>query len=252
MFNEPVKINEVIEAFKALGGTAKSKQIQDYIISSRGNILPKTYQLGGWRSYRNTIQQVIQVHCPGHIKYRNEQHFEELSKGLFKLVGFNESDHQSIIESGQILTSEMARKSKIDKKSYDRIVEENKIIGDKGELLVMDHENKRLASLGRKDLADQIRHVALESTSEGYDIMSFDELGNKIFIEVKSSKTENNSFYITDNEYTVAKELRKSYWIYRVLNCNSNFKIITIQDPFGLVESGRWKMRPISYAVTCT
>ena len=249
MTDEPIKINEVIEAFKALGGTAKSKQIQDHIISSRGNILPKTYEFGGWDSYRKTIHQVIQSHCPGHVKYRGTTHFEKLPNDLFKLLGFNESEHQSIIESGQILTSEMARKSKIDKKSYDKLVEENKIVGDIGELKVMDHERNRLISLGRKDLASQIRHVALESISEGYDIISFDELSNKIFIEVKTSKTKNDRFYITDNEYDVAKELRKSYWIYRVLNCNSNPEIKPIQDPYGLIESGKWKIRPISYIV---
>jgi hypothetical protein len=106
--------------------------------------------------------------------------------------------------------------------------------------------------VGRPDLASQIRHVALDSISEGYDVISFDEVGNKIFIEVKTSRSENNSFYITENEFAVAKGLRESYWIYRVLNCCSNYKIISIQDPYSFIESGQWQMQPINYIVKCT
>jgi hypothetical protein len=57
-----VTLAEVVDAFKALTGKASAKQIESFVITSRGNILPKKYQRGGWDSYRKTINQVIQVH----------------------------------------------------------------------------------------------------------------------------------------------------------------------------------------------
>jgi hypothetical protein len=250
--DDPVRLAEVIEAFKALGGKARSKQIEDHVIFSRANVLPKRYQFGGWGSYRKTINQVIQVHSPGHQKYRGREFFRKLPSGEFELVGFNQIASDLSVESRIIDTHEAARKIHLDQKGLQKILEENSKIGNKGELLVMKYEKSRFQSAGRSDLADQIKHIALESVSEGYDIRSFDESGNSIFIEVKTSRAENHNFYITQNEYMVAKELREAYWLYRVLNCEGDYSIIRIRDPYKLIESGQWTIIPASSVVAST
>ena len=252
LIDGPVKLAEVVDAFKTLGGKARSKQIEDHVIASRGSVLPKRYEYGGWDSYRKTINQVIQVYSPGHKKYRGTEYFRKLPSGEFELVGFSQIDTGLAVESKGIDTPEIARKVRIDKKQLEQILEENGRIGDKGEMLVMQYERSRLHSIGRDDLAALVRHIALDSVSEGYDIVSYDESGNSIFIEVKTSRAENDSFYMTQNELSVAKELRHSYWLYRVLNCEGNYKIVSTRDPYGLIESGQWKMVPANYVVNCT
>jgi hypothetical protein len=50
----------------------------------------------------------------------------------------------------------------------------NRDLGQKGELLVVEHEKKSLIENGRPDLAERVRHVsAIEGDGAGYDIRSF-------------------------------------------------------------------------------
>ena len=87
-----VTLNEVIEAFKFLGGKAKARQIEDYIIEARGGILPNTYSRGGWDSYRKTINQMIQFHCPRYAKFRGVSYFSYLGPGKYELINFVRTD----------------------------------------------------------------------------------------------------------------------------------------------------------------
>ena len=52
------------------------------------------------------------------------------------------------------------------------------------------------------------------SSFPGYDIQSFDKDGNKIFIEVKATKTKKKSYFeISENEINAAKRHGKNYHI---------------------------------------
>ena len=64
--------------------------------------------------------------------------------------------------------------------------ERNAEIGLKGELLIMEKERKRLLSLHLNNRSYP-KHVALESMHHGYDILSLDEKGDEIYIEVKTT-----------------------------------------------------------------
>jgi hypothetical protein len=56
----------------------------------------------------------------------------------------------------------------------------NRALGQKGELLVVEHEKKFLIESGRADLAERVRHVsAIEGDGAGYDIESFTPEGVK-------------------------------------------------------------------------
>jgi DNA-binding PadR family transcriptional regulator len=123
--------------------------------------------------------------------------------------------------------------------------------GEIGEAFVLQQERTRLTSLGRPDLAERVRHVSLEDVAAGYDILSFDETGNAIFIEVKASKTANASFELTSNEFVVAGEKGAAYVIHRVINAGGPApEVLKFENPAALVASGRMKLKPTSYRVT--
>ena len=51
----------------------------------------------------------------------------------------------------------------------------------------------------------------------GYDILSYDQEGNEMYIEVKTTEgKEKTSFYITANELMKSEEVKEQYFLYRV------------------------------------
>jgi hypothetical protein len=99
---------------------------------------------------------------------------------------------------------------------------ENKRIGDLGELFVMQLERGKLINANKPKLAKKVAHHAIDKGDGlGYDVLSFDEKGNEMFIEVKSTKgSKNTPFYITRNELERSKQEQEKYFIYRIYNFN--------------------------------
>ena len=120
-----------------------------------------------------------------------------------------------------------------------RRTQQSKKIGLAGEEHVYEYEYNKLKSLNKKDLADKIKKHFEVYEYPGWDITSFDKNGNKIYIEVKSTKgTAINLLEITNNEWEAAKAQGQKYYIYLVNNAlNEKIKIFEmIQDPSQLVE----------------
>lgn len=94
--------------------------------------------------------------------------------------------------------------------------------GLRGEEIAVAIEKEYLTQLGRRDLADRVRHVAMEvGDGLGYDVLSFFADGREKFIEVKSSSQASGStFDITKNELGFLRENPKSAYIYRVYSVN--------------------------------
>jgi hypothetical protein len=99
---------------------------------------------------------------------------------------------------------------------------DNKRIGDLGELWVMKYEIDKLNRANKQYLVNKIKHVSKdEGDGTGYDIQSFDKAGNKIYIEVKTTKGRRNStFFITRNELERSKIEKANYFLYRLYNYN--------------------------------
>ena len=93
-------------------------------------------------------------------------------------------------------------------------------IGLDGEVFVLNYERQRLQE--QNLIRDGYpRHVALESTHYGYDILSLDTNGNDIYIEVKTTTRSNGAansrrFFISNNEIEVFENNRTRYKLYRV------------------------------------
>jgi hypothetical protein len=99
---------------------------------------------------------------------------------------------------------------------------DNKRIGDLGELWVMKYEIEKLKHAELHHLIDKIKHTAKdEGDGTGYDILSFDENGHPIYIEVKTTKgAKNSAFYISRTELERSKIEKDNYYLYRLYNYN--------------------------------
>ncbi|MBX3043081.1 MAG: DUF3883 domain-containing protein [Candidatus Kapabacteria bacterium] len=101
---------------------------------------------------------------------------------------------------------------------------DNKRIGDLGELWVLKYEIEKLRQSGLHKLVDKIKHTAKdEGDGTGYDIESYDGNGQKIYIEVKTTKGgKNSTFYITRTELERSKIEKENFYLYRLYNFNED------------------------------
>mgnify|MGYP003291970819 CR=1 FL=1 len=97
-----------------------------------------------------------------------------------------------------------------------------KLIGDLGEKYVYEREIKKLVEAKREDLAECINADIAKDHTNGYDILSYTETGEEIYIEVKSTPGRLDvPFYISKNEWDKANECKekgKLYELHRVYN----------------------------------
>ncbi|GLI11135.1 hypothetical protein MARBORIA2_02250 [Methanobrevibacter arboriphilus] len=138
-----------------------------------------------------------------------------------KIAKENEKNTSSVIESNSGTDDYNFKPVKIDYKLRD---EKNREIGLDGEIAVFNHEKKQLQELGLLDLVENIKHVSKEEgDGAGYDILSYDEDGNKKYIEVKTTEQNlDNPFIITDRELEFSKRNSENYSLYRVYNFDKN------------------------------
>jgi hypothetical protein len=101
--------------------------------------------------------------------------------------------------------------------NYIENARERKNVGDGGEDLVMQYEAEKLANLGIRKKPEHIARS--KGDGLGYDILSYDEDGNPMFIEVKTTKSgSKTSFYVTINELTCSMENKENYYLYRLFD----------------------------------
>jgi hypothetical protein len=114
---------------------------------------------------------------------------------------------------------------------YGKREAQNRSLGEKGELFVLQIEKKRLMEANHSELAEKVKWVAKEKgDGYGYDIQSYDEDCSPIFIEVKTTNSgQYSSFFISDNEVRKSKELDKAFRIYRVYNFGTNPRVYILK-----------------------
>lgn len=105
-------------------------------------------------------------------------------------------------------------------KDFDYVTQSNhlRIIGEIGEDIIVKYLSQlpHIIALGKR-----VEHLSKElGDGLGYDILSYDELGQEIFIEVKTTvKGKLEPFYISANEHNFLQNTPNSV-IYRVYNLN--------------------------------
>lgn len=125
--------------------------------------------------------------------------------------------------------------------TFEKIQDAKKELGEKAELIALEHEQNRLAHL--PNIVSEIRHISKEIVNKGFDIESFTEIETgkyvKRFIEVKAVLKNRPHFFWSRNEVEKARELGKSYWLY-LIPYTSKQKFIPesiekISDPYQTV-----------------
>jgi len=127
---------------------------------------------------------------------------------------------------------------------------EQERIGLMGEQFIIDCERQKLIEAGRDDLADLVRLVAVESSSIGYDILSYKIDGEPIHIEVKTTtrnKKYDNGFWLSETERYSA-EFDPNWKVYRVWEIDSS---PCYEDLGNIVTNNQeWKVAPSSWFVS--
>jgi len=161
--------------------------------------------------------------------------------------------------AGQSITPTEARKRTERKRKYiarkvdfEKINRENSILGNAGELFVLEWERNRLAASGATfNLQEEVIHVSKQfGDGAGYDILSKEVDGSPLFIEVKTTTGgKNTSFFISENERAFLEEFREHARIYRVYNFDPDAKAgeIFILTQANLEAS--YSLVPVNYRV---
>ncbi len=129
-------------------------------------------------------------------------------------------------------------------RKYDlRSIRNKNVVGSVGERVVLSHEKKN-----HPHLKDKIKRVSEKNDAAGYDILSFDELGNEKYIEVKT-KTDGSSnnieFHLSRNQlYKLVT--KPNYVIYYVFGLKLKVKKI-IEITKDMIDKD--KLVPESYLV---
>jgi hypothetical protein len=105
---------------------------------------------------------------------------------------------------------------------YANIDAKNRRLGLAGEEAVLRGECEALTLAGRRDLAERVLHVSkLEGDGAGYDIKSYTPDGEEKFIEVKTTRgDEQTAFYLSRNEVQFSITQSGRYYLYRVFEFN--------------------------------
>lgn len=130
---------------------------------------------------------------------------------------------------------------------YERINRNKKDVGNRGENAVLQREIQKLKSLGLNELAEQVS--ICDNDAEGYDIVSYDEKGNEIHIEVKTNSTNKSylDFYISDNE--LQKMITEdNYYIYYLFNIKGKPKCHIINKQ-KILQNNKEFFQPVIYKV---
>lgn len=137
-------------------------------------------------------------------------------------------------------------KAGLSQNELEQRLKRNRDQGARAEEIILQYEKQRLKSLGRLAEEDRVVRVSQLEVDAGYDIRSFDGDGPAVeynrFIEVKSSENPNLSFYWSNNELSVAKELGDRYWIYFVGGFSQeqdfdNVEPVLIKNPYEKIHS---------------
>jgi hypothetical protein len=121
----------------------------------------------------------------------------------------------------------------------------NRRLGLAGELFVLEFEARRLHSLGKKSLSDRVEHVSkTRGDGLGYDVLSFDETGRELFMEVKTTANSVlTPFFISAGEVRFSKDNPEAFRLARVFDFREKPRMYIVP---GAVDSG-FTLNPVTF-----
>lgn len=179
-------------------------------------------------NYQEALFQEVSRHVDGHTERLDAViAIPEISEKTIQTVFV---DRPKAGESAQSAAEIEQIGLKLDHAERDA---KNRDLGRAGEEFVITVEKARLANEGLGHLAADVSWVARDlGDGLGYDIISFDENGEEIFIEVKTTRGgETSPFFLTENERVTAIRKGGRYRLYRVFHFSRRPKIYVIHGP---------------------
>lgn len=156
-----------------------------------------------------SIKASVRPDQSGEVTYRSVDSY--LSQLMFLMLGVS-AGHTASVSIPPLTPQQWARQA-----------ERRAMIGFAGEKHIMRVETDKLA--GHKALSQKYpRHVALESSHYGYDVLSYDPQGNhELYIEVKTTAQVKRPgvrdlFFMSTNEYECYLKNKGKFRLYRVYN----------------------------------
>lgn len=130
---------------------------------------------------------------------------------------------------------------------YEKINRNKKDIGNRGERAILQYEISKLNKLGLTSLAERV--TICDNDAIGYDIVSYNNQGQEIHIEVKTNSGNKPylDFYITDNELQHLKE-EENYYIYYLYNIKGK-PMCHIVDKEMILKREKEYLHPVIYKV---
>ena len=172
--------------------------------------------------------------------YMTDENFSDASS--YSDIELVDIDYLNLIEQNN---------TGIPKKTNHIENELSKIIqGNKAEEIVLHFERQKLYGLNKDNLAQKVEQVSkTRGDGLGYDILSFNDKGEEIYIEVKSKRSFNHamSFYLTENECQFLDKTPNSY-IYYVFDVYGKPKIHVVNLHKLKTLGKNWKV-PVIYKV---
>jgi len=151
---------------------------------------------------------------------------------LFKAFSDKVPDVRPLFEYSSVLVSapeikEPKHRIQLDRRpiktNFLEKEQENKKLGEKGELFALEYERLWLINAGKSSLASKIEWVSNErGDGLGFDILSKNLNGTDKFIEVKTTKLSKEApFFFSVNELNFSIENESDFNLYRVFNFNN-------------------------------
>ena len=174
----------------------------------------------------------IQIKFRIHIKYLVALEVAELVDNRLKIINY------SLVKE---ITSRVKRRLSL--KEFKHIQEQKSIKGEIAEKYIYSLEYEALKNSIYKPVL-----MSMINVGAGYDILSYDESGNKKHIEVKAL-TSSREFYLSANEVNISKLLGKKYHLTLVnINNDGECQIVeNIIDPSKIIfNTKRFKTKLIN------
>lgn len=121
------------------------------------------------------------------------------------------------------------------KKNYLQEEQNNRILGARGEELIINFEKWRLIKANKEVLAEKVEWISKDiGDGTGFDILSKNVDGTDRYIEVKTTKLRKETpIFVSANEVRFASTKEKSFFLYRVFDF--------AKSPRLFVKNGRYE-----------
>ena len=209
-------------------------------------------------SYFQQVKEYFQNFIEGSngiISYEPDENFNFITSDLRNfLISLNLIKNE---DSRYIITDfsnfEKFKNKMVSPLELEDILLKKKEFGLSAEKFIFEKEVKKLKEINE---SLKVKHISLEDVSAGYDIESYDEKQNKIFIEVKAISNSNFRFFLSSNEYSVSKRLGNRYFLYLIPKDLSNIKsfdsdrLLRINNiPKNIFENKSWVVKSDNFII---